>query len=137
MPHHRHVRRVAALALVLVLLACSGGDDATGSGLSRCQTDVTLSVSSGMTPQFTWTPACGAGALFVESVDGSDLWYVEPTVSAGIASGVTYGVVPPDAIEDAPALALEAGKTYFVYVAKGSGNSLALAGLKSFSPQEP
>ena len=132
----RRLRRRADLALVAALAAgalLGCGDDGT-SPSPGCTADVEITVLNDPTPYFTWEPACGVAALFVEEIGGADVWYVTATSSAGIASGVRYGETPPGATEVMEAEPLEDGRTYFVYVARGSASGFVLAGLRSFSP---
>jgi hypothetical protein len=127
-------RRTFGLFLVLAVGFGCGDDDGTGPDANRnCTGDVTISVSAGLTPTFTWAPACRV-AFFLVEADASDVWFIEPTGEQGIASGVTYGVVPAGARQEEPAIALESGVTYDVIVARGSGEDLVLAGIRSFTP---
>ena len=129
----RTARALGVAAAMLASLSCSN-DDGTGPGSGACSEDVEISVATDGTPVFTWSPACGVAALLVESVSGGDVWVLDAEASSGIASGVTYGVVPPGAVEEEPALALEDGETYFVLVARVENGDLVLAGLRSFAP---
>ena len=130
----RRRRRADAAAVALAVTALLGcGEDGTGPS-PGCTADVEITALNDPTPYFTWEPACGVAALFVEEVGGADMWYVTATSNAGIASGVRYGETPPGATEVTDAEPLEDGRTYFVYVARGSSSGFVLAGLRSFSP---
>ncbi len=97
----------------VVLLACD--DSTTPEGLPECTGQVTVTVSSGTVPTFSWTPACRLGFVIVEG-DGGDMWLVESPESNEISPPVTYGVVPPGTTEIHAAEPLVAGTTYQVYV---------------------
>jgi hypothetical protein len=125
--------RTLTAACVLASVAC-GDDDSTGLPAGNCTTDVTISVSAGTTPTFTWSPACRVTALLVEVEAGGDVWYIEATGAQGIASGVVYGTEPAGAEEDQPAIPLVAGETYDVLVARGDLANLELAGMATFTP---
>ena len=127
-------RRTLGFVLALTVGLGCGDDDGTGPASDRnCTDDVVISVSAGLTPTFTWAPACRV-AFFLVEADASDVWFIEPTGAQGIAPGVTYGVVPAGARQEEPAIPLEAGVTYEVIVARGSGEDLELAGIGSFTP---
>jgi hypothetical protein len=59
-----------------------------------CTDRVTPAASSGPTPTFTWTPACRLGELQVfDSETAVVVWRIR-SLSAGVAPGVRYGIVP-------------------------------------------
>jgi hypothetical protein len=119
-------------AAVPLLSAC--GDGGTGPGASGpCTGNVSISVSAGTTPTFTWLPPCRVVALLVEQ-EASDMWFVEGT-GDGIASGVQYGTVPPNGAADEPALPLVPGTTYEVILFRGTSlQDATLAGIREFTP---
>jgi len=125
-------RTVLAGALALSLAGCS---DAAGPNRDPCTGDVTITVSSGPTPTFTWTPACGVIGLLVEE-EASDMWFISATGSGTIGSGVKYGTVPPGATEETPPLTLLAGRTYEVILFRGTQDDGVIAGLKALPPKE-
>jgi hypothetical protein len=118
---------------IFLLLSACGGDGSTGPSVTGpCAGSVTVSVSAGTTPTFTWTPRCRVLALLVEQ-DASDMWFIEGT-GDGIAPGVQYGTVPPDAVSDEPALPLVRGTTYEVILFRGSPQNAIIAAIREFTP---
>ena len=59
--------RAAALA-VLALAACDGPTEAGPTAAGTCRSGVALTVTGGVEPTVTWTPACSADYLDVEDV---------------------------------------------------------------------
>ena len=115
--------RVGGLAVGCSMLAgimsCSHDTISEPSPLSACNTNVSISVSAGTTPTFTWTPTCGVLALLVEEAGGLDQWFVWGQTE-GIGPGLRYGVLPAGARQDLPAVPLQAGVMHFVGVFRGS-----------------
>src|SRR5512145_2129157 len=77
------------------------------------QGGVTVSVSGGMAPTFSWTPDSAIGRLVVEQGD-KELWGTETEGTNTYRSPIRYGVHPPEALEDVPADPLVVGQTYKV-----------------------
>ena len=135
MPRTPRAVRTALFATAVLAAGC-GDDDAAGpDGLAPCTGTVTVSVSAGTTPTFSWAPACAAYGLIVEE-GASDRWFLRATGAAGIAPGVRYGTVPAGASEDGEAaVPLVAGRTYDVSVFRGTtDNNATLAGNAEFTP---
>ena len=136
-PHVRRTLRTLLLATAaLALPGCGDDDDPAGPDgtLAPCTGDVTVSVSAGTTPTFTWTPACTVRALLVEE-DASDRWFILATGTAGIAPGVVYGTVPAGASQDEPALPLTAGVAHDVVLFRVLTTSTGtIAGMREFTP---
>ena len=118
------MNRPRFLALVVyagVALALAGcGDHTDPAPLSACTGPVTLSVSPGVTPRISWTPACRLFLVIVEDPSGGgglDQWAVDSDSTDAIEPPVTYGVIPPGAtkqlLEPVP---LQAGQQYRVAV---------------------
>ena len=129
------MRRSSVLHTLLLVLvtACGASSDVTGpETIGPCTGNVTVSVSSGTTPTFTWTPACRVIGLLVE-LGASDQWFLEAT-GDGIAPGVQYGIVPPGATADGPATPLVSGTTYEVILFRGAPENAAIAAIKEFTP---
>lgn len=107
-------------ALLAAIAACSG-DRVTEptSPLGACTSSVSISVSSGTAPTFTWTPACTVLGLIVEESGGGDLWFVWAE-REGIAPGVRYGSVPAGSVQDDSPEALQAGATYSLALFRGT-----------------
>ena len=72
-----------------------------------------MSISSGVTPTFTWSPACTVGILYVE--DSLVTVWLIINDSTKLGSPVTYGMVPAGSTEHA-LQALQAGRTYRVHL---------------------
>ena len=128
------LRRLVLRVLVGSFALLAGcGDGGTGPGVTGpCTGNVTVSVSSGITPTFDWTPRCTVLALLVEQ-EASDMWFIEGT-GDGIAPGVRYGTVPPNAIADDPALPLVRGTTYEVILFRGTVQNPTIAAIREFTP---
>ena len=109
----------------LWLLALSAGlacSDPAGPGTSvpECSGPVTVSVSSGTSPTFDWTPECRLFLLLVE-LGAGDQWLVISDGENAIEPPVRYGVVPEGAREDEAAVPLEPGQTYDVTLGRWTG----------------
>jgi hypothetical protein len=116
------------------LSACSGSSPTEPGPLTACGGPVTVSVSAGTTPTFTWTPSCSVFAVLVEDVS-SDTWYLFKQ-GGGIAPGVRYGVVPQGAVQDAPAIPLQAGRAYEAILFSGTTqDTMTLIARRTFTPQ--
>ena len=131
--HVAHSVRV--VASLLMLAGCSSDSDPAGPSvaLSPCTGAINVTVSSGTTPTFTWTPACTVAYMIVEE-DASDRWLLTATDRAkGIAPGVRYGTVPAGARESSPAVSLTRGQLHDVTMYNGDSFS-TLAATKQFTP---
>ena len=79
---------------------------------------VAITVGPGVTPRFEWSPACRVTFLEVQTTETNpSAWTVfagpfGPPGAIGIVPPVTYGTVPPGAIDFADAESLETGTTY-------------------------
>ena len=83
---------------------------------------VTLTITSGTTPTFAWTPRCRLFFLVVEPAEsGADLWSIITRSENGLAPPVTYGTVPSGAEETVSPVVLQAGVAYKVAVARWTG----------------
>lgn len=126
--HHRRMttraRRVSAVAVLFLLgLGCSGTDNP--ADLPQCQGPVTVSVSSGTVPRFSWTPACLAGQLGVTLNTGFvTLWLVTDTTNTNsLRPPVRYGTPPDSAALGTPRLVV--GEAYTVHLLRATGDSTA------------
>jgi hypothetical protein len=117
---------LAVCSLAALLNAC---DDDAFESPRECTGPISLTVSSGTTPQFTWTAACAVGRVAVHD-ESSLIWDVR-SAPPRIVSPVRYGVRPSGATEEQPAEALEAGKTYHVEV---YSEAQIVIGSASFTP---
>jgi hypothetical protein len=119
--------------MLAIATATGCGSDATGPEAGgACTGNVTVSVSAGTTPTFTWTPACRVIGLLVE-LEASDQWFLEGS-GDGIAPGVQYGIVPPGATASEPARPLVSGTTYEVILFRGTPETATIAAIKEFTP---
>jgi hypothetical protein len=136
--------------LALAILLCFACSDTTGSYTTGCRTStVAMSVSSGLTPRFEWTPNCGVEILSVHrhgpdpavpAVEGEEMWHTRIFLRNDVHGPVTYGEHVPDASGswDTPpvAIPLVAGETYTVALWV-IGNDLSprlIAGQQAFTP---
>ena len=117
-------RRLVFLAVALgISVAVACGDGAGPASGSECTTAVTLTVGTGTTPVFGWTPACRLFLVLVEDTSGGfDQWGVESDSANGIAPPVTYGTIPPGASKQlTPPITLQAGHGYRVILFRFTG----------------
>ena len=131
---------VLGLAVALCTTAC--GSDAQSTGpeqpLPECTGDVSVQVSAGTQPTFTWTPACRLFFLNVEpATSGEDLWLVISRGANRIAPGVTYGILPAGADQRESPAPLVGGSPYKVALGRYTGPGAedgVLVGVKTFTP---
>ena len=126
----------SAVAAGLMLLACgeSGPDD------NRCDVALNFQVTPGLTPVFSWSPACTVAQVrVVKEAEGDDpeieAWSV---VASGntIAGPVTYGVAPAGSTETTPEANITLGDAYRLVVAVRNPETgvLLVGGLYPFTP---
>jgi hypothetical protein len=133
-------QRIPPLFLVLATFTVFGcSDDSTRPAeLAECTGAVTITVSAGTTPQFSWSPACRLFFLIVEpAATGDDLWLIITEGANQILPPVRYGTVPPGARELAPPTPLVAGTEYKVAVARYTGpgpQDGAIIAVQTFTP---
>lgn len=110
---------------------------AEGPEVPACTGDVSIQVSGGTEPTFSWTPACRLSFVLVEPADsGRDLWGVGRRTNR-IAPGVRYGVVPPGVSQttEGPPVPLVAGQSYKIVLGRANESGRAvLAGTGRFTP---
>lgn len=116
----------STLACLLVATGCDaipGGDgDGDGDGGDGdCAEDMT--VSAGLTPDFTWEGGPAAGLAVAEYPEGANRqWVLAMAAATGFDSPVTYGTVPANALEaEGAAQDLVAGTEYSVTVTLSNG----------------
>jgi len=100
-----------------VLVGLLGGCGSNSDDIPACsEASVTLAVSDEARPVFTWTPVCGAAALFVRPGDGvGATWWIQTLNSANsLEPGIAYGVLPEGAGTNEPPLPLVDGREYQV-----------------------
>jgi hypothetical protein len=96
------------------ILACSSDSNGPGDPLPVCTGPVTIAVSSGTSPSFSWTPACRLFFVNVE-LGASDQWSIISDSTDAIAPPVQYGVVPAGAQQSSSEVTpLVSGQTYDV-----------------------
>jgi hypothetical protein len=122
-----------------LLFACGDSEPLLPEG--ACTGNVLVTVSSGLTPEMTWTPNCGVGVLLVAPIEGGLAWQISGVPGADqvptnpIRSGVIYGILPPGTHQFFEMAALEPGRSYAValHVVDREGTR-ALVGSESFTP---
>jgi hypothetical protein len=125
-----------------VLAACS--DSPQEVPLEDCRDNqVSVTVSGGVTPTFSWTPRCGMASLDVfPSSGGASLWVLftgEQAATNPFRSGIVYGQTPQGALEVTGPVPLSAGTEYTVLVYRCAGDAsgcdaLLQAGAATFRP---
>lgn len=114
-------RKTVLPLLVAALGGCGSVPTEVPFNPNRCGHDVQASASPGLTPTFSWTPACEIGAISVVrmwtdslgSVFGEPVWAVETANEADpLGPPVTYGVAPRGFRTVWPAKPLVAGEWY-------------------------
>ena len=123
------------LALAVFALTFTGCSADSPSGPpAPCVGEVQISVGSGTTPSFGWSPTCGAGLLRVTYYGPDGLPNAMWTIAAAdglIAPDVRFGQIPAGAVETMPVQVLTEGKEYVVAIYAPDGAVHARA---TFSP---
>lgn len=103
----------------LVLTSCNGTESTTVQELAGCTGPVSVSVSAGTTPTFSWTPACKVAYLDVGVVaTNEEIWAMGSGDETNtIASGAKFGVIPPGTRLIEGPVPLRVGTRYYVFVA--------------------
>ncbi|HET7602109.1 MAG TPA: hypothetical protein VFK36_03770 [Gemmatimonadales bacterium] len=97
----KNLRALALLPLVLVVASCGDSTSQNGGG---CDSPISsVSVSSGTTPTFNWSPGCSVAQVTVTDLTETDQdrtlkWSVTSDQNI-IKPPVTYGVVPSNALQ--------------------------------------
>jgi hypothetical protein len=129
-------------AVLLILAACS---ENVLEPIETCTDDqqVTVQVSAGTKPRFTWRPACGMASLQVSPTTGPPggwvLYSGTHATENPLPSGIRYGEVPPKGVQPGGVGALSRGVTYRVFVYRwigrlGEPGSLFERGSATFVP---
>ena len=114
-------RAVATAALVLAADCSSDYGTPMGPFVPLgCRDNVTLSVSSGTTPTFDWTPGCPVNRVTVDDVNAapgttSTVWTLSSS-SGVFGPPLQYGVAPSQADGHDGPIALVPGRTYRIIV---------------------
>ena len=119
-----------------IVLACSDSTS-LGDAAPVCTGPVTIAVSSGTSPSFSWTPACRLFFVNVE-LGASDQWSIISDSTDAIAPPVQYGVVPAGAQQSSSEVTpLVSGQTYdvnlFYWTGPGAQDG-TLIGSRDFTP---
>jgi hypothetical protein len=120
-----------------MLLGCSSDGTNPSETLPVCIGPVTIAVSSGTSPSFSWTPACRLFFVNVE-LGATDQWSIISDSTDAIAPPVLYGVVPTGAEQSSSDVTpLQAGQTYDVnlfYWAGPGAQDGTFIGSREFTP---
>lgn len=111
------MRRIASCLLTLSVAACGEATQpapAHPKPLVTCTAPLDVQVDPRAGPRITWSPSCGATYLEVSSLDNRQTFWIIRGDTGKIASGVTYGVNPPDYAPRIGPLPLEPGQWYGV-----------------------
>ncbi len=124
-----------ALSCTMVL-ACSDSTS-LGDPAAACTGPVTIAVSSGTSPSFSWTPACRLFFVNVE-LGASDQWSIISDSTDAITPPVQYGVVPAGAQQSSSEVTpLVPGQTYdvnlFYWTGPGAQDGTFI-GSREFTP---
>lgn len=136
--HPRDIPRWLRVLLPLLVAFMGACDDSTAP--PECtSTGEPVAASAGLTPTFTWTPACEAVnfetvsfAVF-DLTTGFALWSIEAQARR-IRPPVTYGVVPTGVKELHAPEALLSGKQYGVFVVAVRGADTVKGTALTFTP---
>ena len=129
----RVVRLCVVATAVIALAGCGDDDSVSPNAPAACTGAVTVTVSSGLTPQFSWTPECSIVALIVEE-EAVDQWDVFANGDPGFGPSVTYGTKPAGSNQTVPPRPLRAGVLYTVTLFRGPLSSPVVSTVKSFTP---
>jgi hypothetical protein len=117
----RKAGRVSAMAASIAfvaLAACDDDDPVSPNAPAACTGNVTVTVTSGLTPTFSWTPACSVVALIVEE-GANDQWNVIANGDPGFGPSVVYGAKPVGSAQVGAVTPLRAGVNYTVTLFRG------------------
>jgi hypothetical protein len=111
----RAARQHVVIGALMILLAGSGGcGDSTEPG--SCGDAPEIAITQGLSPRFSWAPACSVAGLSVSRDDGTQQSWEITAAGNTIESGVDYGIVPPSATQSATAVELQPGVAYAVVI---------------------
>jgi hypothetical protein len=132
-----NLRRSGSLLFAIVALTLACGDDDGVAPPAACTGSVDVTVASGTTPTFSWSPRCGIGHLVVGRVidefSHDIVWHIASDAST-IASPVTYGVARRgQTVINAPE-PLIAGTEYRILLTPPGEGPVPLLGGTSFTP---
>ena len=119
-------RMATRLAILVALASCllascdtCGPTPAPPAEVPACTGPVTVSVSGGLTPTFTWEPDCMIGKLIVIQGGGGpedEYWATETRGTNTYRRPIVYGIHPPGAVENQIPQPMTPGDPYTVWV---------------------
>jgi len=139
-------KHLATCMLLLVVGACSRTTPQAAQrvpprprAVAGCTDSFAVTVSPGVVPRFTWSPDCTVSSVAVQVAVRSrtgweTVWSYHIPDPGGVASGIEYGVAPPDAIVTRGPKPLQPGKQYLVTVRNVVAGSIRAEGEAAFRP---
>jgi hypothetical protein len=127
-------------ALLAFGLGCSEASAPPPPEVCPDDQSVTLQVSAGTRPTFSWMPDCGMASILVFPVAGPPaVWVVyggAVSASNPFRSGTRYGQSPRGTFEATPPAALQVGTDYIVSISRwiGEPGNLFEYGSATFRP---
>lgn len=110
-------RGLLAAGVALLAAACGGS---TAEPLVACDEPVLITLTTGISPRFTWQPRCLIAKVVVQDSVQNVMWDVQAPASS-IPPGVQYGETPEGAQELTPPVTLIAGRSYAVGLYRATG----------------
>lgn len=132
--------RIAKSALfgfsILATSSCSSTDATSAEDLPACSGPVAISVSTGTTPTFSWSPACKVFYLDIGVVDtDQEIWAVANFDAKNtISPGVKFGVTPAGTRLIEGPVSLQPGTKYSVFIAFYNNGIETDGGRVTFTP---
>ena len=130
---------VTATCVMSCALASCSADRSVSANISPCDGPLTITVTSGRTPTFDWTPHCGVNRLIVLPANPpvgliTQGWTVSSAVGL-FKAPITYGVLPNGADRGDAATPLVPGTTYQVIIYRAAYEAIAASsGSATFTP---
>jgi len=131
--------KVIVTCLIGAAVGSCSADRSLTASVTPCDGPLTVTVSSGTTPTFDWTPNCGVNRLLVLPANPppgliTEGWAVN-SASGLFKPPITYGALPNGADPGSAATALVAGTTYQVTVYRAAYEAIiASGGSATFTP---
>ena len=132
-------RAVLAAMAFLAASGCASDTEPAGDFATPCSGQITVQVSAGLEPVFSWSPVCGVSYVIVETVPGLGaapalMWSFTVPEQQPVGSGVTYGHAPSRSSATV-AQPLHAGMGYRVRIGQTLGLDASVAeGTQLFTP---
>ena len=107
-------RAAVALLVFAAASACNNSStEAVVTPTPECADRVTVTITTGTTPTFTWTPDCPIVTIAVVSADRLTFFWAVGTIGADrMHAPIAYGVIPAGGQQSTPPKPLQAGTTY-------------------------